>query len=304
VEFFLKIEWRGIFPALSTPCDSNGALDVESLRNEVEWSIDKGAHGVIASIVAGEFYKFSDSERMKIYEITVDAANGKVPVLVGPSHSGTEVVIQLAKFAENIGADGTVVLPPYFNLVDGKASLCLYEHYSEIANRVNLPMMIQDREGASPYMSSLLLKRLSDDFDNIVSVKLEGNRSWEKVLEMRELAPEVVLFGGMAAVNMYKELEVGVAGNIPDACLIDVLVEVYDSFIRGDVENARRRFRDYKVWLDFLRLHSLQNIEVEKETLRQRGVIESSYVRLPHGPLLSEEEKAELYRIQMDLDLL
>jgi 4-hydroxy-tetrahydrodipicolinate synthase len=304
MEFFLKTGWKGIFPALSTPCDNKGVLDSESLRNEVEWSIEKGAHGVIASIVAGEFYKFSDSERMKIYEITVDAANGKVPVLIGPSHSGTEVVIQLAKHAENIGADGTVVLPPYFNLIDGKASLCLYEHYSEIASRVELPMMIQDREGASPYMSSLLLKRLSDDHPNVVSVKLEGPRSWEKVLEMRELAPEVVLFGGMAAVNMYKELEVGVAGNIPDACLIDVLVEVYDCFIKGDVEKARKRFKDYRIWLDFLRLHNLQNIEVEKETLRQRGVIKSSFVRLPHAPLLSDEEKAELHRIQMSLDLI
>ena len=81
----------------------------------------------------------------------------KTPVLVGPSHSGTEVVIQLAKHAENIGADGTVVLPPYFNLIDGKASLCLYEHYSEIASKVDLPMMIHDREGTAPYISSLLL---------------------------------------------------------------------------------------------------------------------------------------------------
>ena len=299
-----RIDWHGIYPALSTPCDDSGALDEESLRNEVRWNIEKGTHGLIVSIMAGEFHKFSDAERVRSYEIAVDAARGEVPVLAGPSHSGTEVVVQLARRAKEVGADGVVVLPPYFNLQDGKAGLCLYEHYGTIASRVDIPIMIQDCEGAAPYMCTTLFKKLTDDFRNIVSVKLEGPRSFEKALQMREMAPDVVVFGGMAAVNMYKELEIGVAGNVPDACLTDVLVAVYEHFIKGNVEEAQRQFQRYKMWLDFLHLHRMSNYEVEKETLRQRGVIKSSFTRLPHGPLLSDTDKEALNQILQELELI
>jgi 2-keto-3-deoxy-L-arabinonate dehydratase len=300
----VRTDWKGIFPALSTPCDDSGALDEGSLRSEVRWNIEKGAHGLIVSIMSGEFHKFSGAERMRTYEIVVDEARGQVPVLAGPSHSGTEVAVQLAQYAREVGADGIVVLPPYFNLQDGKASLCLYDHYAAIATRVDTPVMIQDCEGAGPYMCTTLFKKLANDFSNIVAVKLEGPRSFDKALEMREMAPEVVLFGGMAAVNMYEELKIGVAGNVPDACLTDVLVDVYESFVAGNVEEAERIFVRYKTWLNFLHLHRLSNYEVEKETLRQRGVIQSSYTRLPHGPLLSDEAKEELNQILRELGLL
>jgi len=297
------IDWHGIYPALSTPCDDGGVLDEESLRNEVRWNIEKGAHGLIVSIMSGEFHKFSDAERMRSYEIVVEAANGQVPVLAGPSHSGTEVVIKLAQHAEKVGADGIVVLPPYFNMQDGKAALSLYDHYAAVASQVDIPIMIQDCEGAAPHMCTTLFKMLAADFGNIVSVKLEGPGSFEKALQMREIAPDVVLFGGMAAVNMCEELKIGVAGNVPDACLTDVLVAVYEHFVAGDVEEAQRLFKRYRRWLDFLHLHRISNYEVEKETLRQRGVIKSSHTRLPHGPSLADEDKAELNQILRGLDL-
>jgi dihydrodipicolinate synthase/N-acetylneuraminate lyase len=55
----MRIDWKGIYPALSTPCDDNGTLDEESLRNEVRWNIEMGTHGLIVSIMSGEFHKFS-----------------------------------------------------------------------------------------------------------------------------------------------------------------------------------------------------------------------------------------------------
>jgi dihydrodipicolinate synthase/N-acetylneuraminate lyase len=121
---------------------------------------------------------------------------------------------------------------------------------------------------------------------------------------MRDIAPDIALFGGMAAVNMYEELEIGVVGNVPDACLTDVLVDVYDDFVASNLEQAQKTFSRYRVWLNYLHLHRMSNVEVEKETLRQRGVIKSAYTRLPRGPLLTAEDKAELNQMLRDLDLL
>jgi len=224
-------------------------------------------------------------------------------VVAGVSHSGTEVVVYLANHARKAGVDGIVVLPPYFN--KEKASLCLYEHYSTIASRLDLPMMIQDCEGVGPYMCPTLYAKLAEDFSNVVSVKIEGVRAFEKILETRRLlGDELAIFGGMAARNMLKELSVGVVGNVPDACLTDLLVDVYENFIAGNVDKAEDIFKKYKIWVDFLALHRFSNSEVENETLRLRGGIKSSYVRLPRGPLLDEEAKAELKQILQEINLI
>ena len=100
-------------------------------------------------------------------------------------------------------------------------------------------------------------------------------------------------------------MKAGVKGNIPDAFLTDVLVDVYQQFVAGDTEEGERVYStQYKPWLDFLNAHRLSNVEVEKETLRQRGVIESSQTRVPRGPLLTDEEKAELKQILKNTDLI
>jgi len=293
----LRIDWKGIVPALSTPTDDSGALDEEGMRSEVRWNIDVGAHAVAASLMAGEFHKFSDAERIKTYEISVHESNGQVPVLAGVSHSGTEVVVYLAKAAEKIGADGVIILPPYFNST--RASHTLYEHYARIAESIDLPIMIQDCEGVGPHMEPELWERLAEDFSNIVSVKLEGPGTYEKVLKTKKLlGDELVIFGGMAARDMPRELKAGVKGNIPDACLTDVLVEVYENFIAGDIEKGEEIYNTkYMPWLSFMSANSLSNVAIEKETLRQRGVIKSSHTRIPRGPLLTDGDKAELRQI-------
>lgn len=300
----MRTDWKGIVPALSTPVDENGVLDEESMRSEVRWNIEKGAHMVAVSLMAGEFHKFTDAERMKTFEITVDEANGEVPVLASVSHSGTEVVVYLAKYAKDIGADGIIALPPYFD--ETKASLSLYEHYAAMASRVDLPIMIQNCEGVGPYMPTTLWARLAEGFSNIVSVKIEGRGCFGRILEAKNmLGDELVIFGGMAASDMLRELSIGVSGNIPDACLTDVLVEIYENFAAGNEKAAEDIFKKkYKPWLDFLHAHRLSNYEVEKETLRLRGAIKSSYTRLPRGPLLDEEAKAELKQILQDIDLI
>jgi len=299
----MRIDWKGIAPALSTPVDDDGVLDEESMRSQVRWNIEKGAHMLTVSLMAGEFHKFTDAERMKTFALAVEEAKGEVPVLAGVSHSGTEPAVSLAEYAKNVGADGIVVLPPYFN--NETASLSLYEHYARIAGRVDLLMMIQDCEGVGPYMCPTLYATLAKDFSNVVSVKIEGTRAWEKILETKStLGDELVIFGGMAARNMLPELGAGVSGNIPDACLTDVLVDVYENFMAGNVRKAEEIFKKYKVWLDFLSLHHLSNHEVEKETLRLRGVIRSSHVRLPRGPRLDGEAKAELKQILEEMGLI
>lgn len=278
----------GIVPALSTAMKSDGSIDEEGIRELVRFNLEKGVHAFAVTIIAGEFYKLTDAERKRVYETVIDETNGKIPVLAGTSHSGTEPTIELSRYAKDAGADGIIVMPPFFGRVE--SSLYLYEHYSRIARAVDLPLMIQDAEDYTGVVfSSVAISKLAKEYSNIFMVKVEGARTLEKIGEIRELnGNKLVILGGMAAKLLIEELELGSQGNIPDGCLPELLVDVYRRYRRGDVSGARRIFKKYQRWLDYLSLHPLLEIALEKETLRLRGVIKSSYVR---GPTLALEKR-------------
>jgi 4-hydroxy-tetrahydrodipicolinate synthase len=101
------------------------------------------------------------------------------------------------------------------------------------------------------------------------------------------------VIGGMAARLLFEELDRGAQGNIPDACLTDLLVSVYNDYTTGKVDAARKTFAKYKPWVDFMTLHPGTSAEIEKETVRLRGVIRSSQTRSPRIPL-DQESKKEL----------
>ena len=84
--------FQGIFPSLPTVCTKDGGIDEAGQRSVVPFCIDSGAEGLACLLFAGEFYKFSDAERTSVARVVVDETNGRVPVLVGISHSGTSRV--------------------------------------------------------------------------------------------------------------------------------------------------------------------------------------------------------------------
>jgi 4-hydroxy-tetrahydrodipicolinate synthase len=147
--------------------------------------------------------------------------------------------------------------------------------------------MIQDAEDViGVHVCPPLYATLAKEYSNLVSVKVEGVRTAEKIVEVKSLlGDELVIFGGMAARIMLKELRLGAQGNIPDSCLTDLLVQVYENYVRGNLNKAEEVFQRYRMWVDFLSLHSVSSSEIEKETLRLRGVVKSSFTRHPKVPL-------------------
>jgi len=277
----------GIIPALSTPTNERGEFDEESQRSLVRASIDWGASGLAVSIIAGEFYKFTDSERKRTFDIVVDEANGKVPVWAGVSHLGTASSIELARYAENTGADGVIAQPA---LVGKEASLALHEHFSKIFSSVEIPIMIQDAEDFNGIkMEPGLYARLANEFDLFVCVKIEGGKTLDKIRETKiTLGNRLAILGGMGGRLLLEELPLGAVGSIPNPCMTDIVVQSFNAFRAGDHEEAREIFAKYKPWLEFQTAHSQSAFEIVKETLRLRGVLKSSFTRSPHVPMDSK----------------
>jgi 4-hydroxy-tetrahydrodipicolinate synthase len=273
----------GVFPSLVTVCDDSGDLDEEGERAVVRFCIEKGANGIACLLFAGEFYKFSDAERRRIAEIVIDEANGKVPVLVGTSHAGTKPCIELSKHAQDAGADGVIITPPYHSAFVIESSLALNRHFEQISRNIDIPIMIQDRETLTGvHMCASDLVSVMTRCSNIQSVKIEGIGHLRKIADILRLANrKLPIFGGMAGRYFLEELDLGVAGTIPGAAIPEATVHVYKEFIKGNRELATATFNKFLAYLNFFVLNTLAFVAVEKEALKARGIIRSSNVREP-----------------------
>jgi len=288
----------GVFPSLVTVCDDSGELDEEGQRSVVRFCLEKGSNGIACLLYAGECYKFSDAERKRVAEIVVDEANGKAPVLVGTSHSGTKPCIELSKHAQDIGADGVIVTPASHSAFVTEASLALSRDFEEISRNVDIPIMIQDRETLTGvHMCPSDLVSIMSRCSNIQSLKIEGTGHLQKIGEIKRLAKGTpVIFGGMAGRYFLEELDLGVAGTIPGVGVPEATVQPYREFTKGHRDPAREVFKKFLPYLRFFVQNTLAFVAVEKEALKARDIIRCSNIRGP-GVFLDSAEIEELKSI-------
>ncbi|SMH41254.1 4-hydroxy-tetrahydrodipicolinate synthase [Maritimibacter sp. HL-12] len=136
--------FKGSIPALVTPF-KNGALDVDTLKHLVEWHIEQGSHGLVPVGTTGESPTLSHSEHEIVVEEVVKAAAGRIPVIAGAGSNNTIEAIGFMEHAKVVGADGALVVTPYYNKPTQRG---LIAHYSELAE-VGLPIVIYNIPGRS-----------------------------------------------------------------------------------------------------------------------------------------------------------
>ncbi|SNY94148.1 4-hydroxy-tetrahydrodipicolinate synthase [Cohaesibacter sp. ES.047] len=160
--------FKGSCTALITPF-REGAVDYKAFESFVDWQITEGTHGLVPVGTTGESPTLSHDEHKKVVEACVSVANKRVPVLAGAGSNNTAEAIDLAKFAEGVGADGVLVVTPYYNKPSQEG---LYQHFKAIAASVSIPIVIYNIPPRSVIdMSVQTMKRLFDDCDNIIGVK-------------------------------------------------------------------------------------------------------------------------------------
>ncbi len=157
----------GSYVALITPF-RNGAVDEEAFQSIVEWHVEQGTHGLVPCGTTGESPTLSHAEHMRVTELCVEAAKGRVPVIAGTGSNSTEEAIDLAQHAKKAGADAQLVVAPYYNKPTQEG---LYRHYKAINDAVDLPVLIYNIPGRSVVdMSVDTMARLAK-LPNIVGVK-------------------------------------------------------------------------------------------------------------------------------------
>jgi 4-hydroxy-tetrahydrodipicolinate synthase len=174
--------FKGSMTALVTPFAEDGSLDEAAFRALVEWQIAEGTHGLVPVGTTGESPTLTHDEHKRAVEICVETAAGRVPVIAGAGSNNTVEAIDLARFAEKAGADGILVVTPYYNKPTQRG---LYEHYAAIARAVSTPIIIYNIPPRSVVdMTPDTMGRLAHDFSNIVGVK-DATAKLDRVPEQR-----------------------------------------------------------------------------------------------------------------------
>ncbi len=137
--------FKGSFPALVTPF-KDGALDLDTLKQLVEWHIAQGSHGLVPVGTTGESPTLTHREHEIIIEEVVKAAAGRIPVIAGAGSNNTAEGIGLIQHAERVGADAALVVTPYYNKPNAKG---LVAHFTALHNASNLPIFIYNIPGRS-----------------------------------------------------------------------------------------------------------------------------------------------------------
>lgn len=159
--------FKGSFTALVTPF-KDGALDEAALRALIEFQIENGIDGLVPCGTTGESATLSHVEHNRVIDITIETAKGRVPVIAGTGSNSTEETIMLTRHAEEAGADGALIISPYYNkpTQDG-----LYEHYKVVAESTKLPILLYNVPGRTALnMTPETVAKLSD-VDGIVGIK-------------------------------------------------------------------------------------------------------------------------------------
>lgn len=224
--------------------------------------------------------KLASSERKALTEVIVDEAAGAAPVFVGAGAESVLAACDLARFAEQAGADAVVVPPPVSG--GGSGPEAVRDYLVAVASAVSLPVMIQD---APAYLGVALGPELVRDAareaQNIRLVKLEaGPAEMSRWLEL--LGDGVSVWGGDGGVYMLDCLRIGAAGIIPGVDLVDRLIQIYELERAGDEQGADEQFSRILPTLVFEIQHSIDHFNVcAKHALVRRGVLANPALREP-----------------------
>ena len=291
--------FKGAITAIVTPFNQDGSLDEESLRKLVEFQVKNKIDGIVPCGTTGESPTLNKSEQEKVIEIVIDSSKGKVPVIAGSGSNSTRHAIEMTKRASELGADASLQVCPYYNKPTQEG---LYRHFSEIANAVDIPIIIYNIAGRTGVnMETSTLARLAKEHSNIAGVK-EASGNISQMMEVISMLPKefCVLSGDdnmtLPLMALGGKGVISVASNI----IPKEMHELCEYAMKGNFEKAKQMH--YNLLPLFKGIFIETNPIPIKAALAMKGMVKESY-RLPMCEMKAEN-KEKLRQILKDLKII
>lgn len=283
--------FKGAGTALVTPF-SDGKVDYGSLSGLLNWQVSQGIDAIVSCGTTGEASTLNDEEHIDIVRFTVDKVKKKVPVIAGAGSNDTKHALEMSQALEQAGADGLLLVTPYYNKCTQKG---LIKHYEKIADSVNIPILLYSVPGRTGVNISPSSIGYLSGHPRIAGVK-EASGNMSQVVEIaRYVSDDFALYSGNDDM-IVPLLSVGGSGAISTVSNViprDVSLMVHH-YLRGDVGKSKTMQLAMKPLIDAMFLE-VNPIPV-KAALSMMEKIKPEY-RLP----LCEAENLSLYEIMCQL---
>jgi 1-pyrroline-4-hydroxy-2-carboxylate deaminase len=282
----MKVNWRGIYPALTTKFTSEDQLDLELFEKNLQAQLDAGIDGIILGGTLGESSVLSTEEKEKLVKFAIDKVEGKIPVILNIAEGSTREALQQVAYANDWGADGLMALPPMRYKSDHRETV---QWFKTIANATDLPIILYNNP--IDYKTLITLEMFDEmtECKNIEAVK-ESTRDVTNVTRMRNrFADRYKILCGVDTLAM-EELCLGADGWVAGlVCAFPKeTVAIYRLVKAGRLEEAAKIYRWFMPLLE-MDIHPklVQYIKLAEEL---EG-IGSEEVRAPRLTLAGEERE-------------
>ena len=269
-------KFRGAFVAIVTPF-IDGSLDEQGLKDLIEFQIAGGTHGIVPCGTTGESATMSHAEHRRVVELTVKTVAGRVPVLAGTGSNSTSESIELTRAAKEAGADGALMITPYYNKPSQEG---LYQHFKAVAEAVDIPIILYNVPSRTAVNMLPETVARCARIANIVGVK-EATADLNQISQVIRLCPKdfAVMSGddftSMPTVMIGGTGVISVTSNVAPRDMAAMM----DAALAGDIAKAQELH--YKLLPLMQAMFIDTNPVPAKTSLAMMGKIKSGLPRLP-----------------------
>jgi len=291
---------RGVLPVLQVPFCTDESIDYGALRDEAEWCVRQGVHGLVLGMVS-EVLRLDDTERIEVTRTLSSVAESThLAVVISVGSESSKVSCDRARAATDAGATAVMATPPITGATDDAG---LHAYYRRLTECTHLPVIVQDASGyVGRPMSIAFQATLVDELGHRILFKPEAHPIGQRLSQLRDSsngrAKILEGTGGVALIDSYRR---GVIGTMPAADLCWALVALWQALEAGDEATATR------IHGPLASIVSMQTsldafIAIEKHLLLRQGVLPNANLREPAGYRLDSETAKEVDRITDILD--
>ena len=283
-------DWRGSFAIPMTPFDGADRIDKDVLAAEIEFCIKSGVGGLVVPVMVSEFRLLSEEERRTMIHISVQVSSGQVPVVANCAAVNTPLAVSYARYAQEVGADAVIAMPPYVLRPDFET---IYAYYKAISDAINIPVWIQNAGVIA--LSPDQIAKLCTDIEHVSWVKEEVAPSTHSIgaLMAKNCSAIEGVMGGSGGRYMITERARGSKGVVHACQFCDIVQRVWE-LLDEDKENQARDLYEYL--LPALVLEGLMGMAFAKEIMVRRGVFKNNRVRSFAHPL-DEDDIRDIDRV-------
>jgi 4-hydroxy-tetrahydrodipicolinate synthase len=270
-------QFHGAFVAIVTPFQADGTLDEKGLVELIDFQLQNGTDGIVPCGTTGESATLSHAEHHRVVELTVKTVNGRVPVLAGTGSNSTSESIELTRHAKAAGADGALMITPYYNKPSQEG---LYQHFKAVTEAVDIPIILYNVPSrTSVNMLPATVARCAT-LKNIVGIK-EATADLNQISQIIRLCPQnfTVLSGddftSFATVAIGGKGVISVTSNVAPGDMARMITAA----LNNDIPTARTLH--YKLLPLMAAMFLDTNPCPAKNALAMMGKIASAAPRLP-----------------------